>query len=87
MKQKSWQGMQPSTRKFKKLMKRERALMLKGKGAFAEAQAQLEDEAAEEFYRSFKPMRRRKKTHRRNRWSERNAEMLYNRGIKRKGKG
>ena len=82
--------MQPNTRRFKKLMKRERALMLKGKGAFAEAQAQLDEEAAEDFYKKFKGKKKRSRrppTPKHKRWARDNAEVLYNRRAKRKEKG
>ena len=51
------------SRRFNKLMKRERERMLNGKGVFKDAKRQLEDEAAEEFYRNRKPTRKRNMAH------------------------
>lgn len=64
--------------------------MLEGKGAFKDAKRQLEDEAAEEFYQKFKSKKKRKPRQyepRHKRWARHNAEVLYNRGVKRKERG
>lgn len=81
--------MQPNTQRFKKLMARERKLMLSGKGAFRDAKRQLKDDEADDFYQRFKAKPKRKHRRRqghRDRWADDNAEMLYNRSTKRKGK-
>lgn len=72
------------TRRFNKLMKRERQKMLSGKGAFKDAKRQLEEEAAEEFYKSYKPRRKRRRYGKTSHgavsdWAEDTATMLYNR--------
>lgn len=81
----------PHSRRFNKLMKRERSAMLKGKGAFRAAKQQLEDESAEEFYVHYK---KRKKPQRKKYipstdaliadWADDTATMLYNRKQRRK---
>ena len=67
-KPRQWQGesrlaMKQShqSRRFNKLMKRERERMLNGKGVFRDAKRQLEGEAAEDFYRNRKPTRKCRK--------------------------
>lgn len=83
------------TKRFQKLMDKERKLVMQGKGAFAEAQAQLDAEAAEKFYEE----------HRKNmakipraryevgteeligKWAGRVADMIYTRKKKRNNKG
>lgn len=72
------------SRRFNKLMKRERERMLNGKGVFRDAKRQLEGEAAEDFYRSRKPTRKRRKYGKTSHgavsdWAEDTATMLYNR--------
>ena len=71
-----------------KRIKRERSLMLRGKGAALEARKQLEGEEAEHFYDKQKPKRKRPKYVRTtdeetNRWADSTANMIYNRKKKR----
>ena len=72
------------SRRFNKLMKREREKMLNGKGVFKDAKRQLEDEAAEDFHRNRKPTRKRRRYDKTSHgavsdWAEDTATMLYNR--------
>ena len=72
------------SRRFNKLMKREREKMLNGKGVFKDAKRQLEDEAAEDFHRNRKPTRKRRRYDKTSYgavsdWAEDTATMLYNR--------
>lgn len=72
------------TNRYKKLIKRERAKMMSGKGAFREAKEQLDGEAAENHHRNWKPLRKRRQYSKGSRtvvsdWAEDTATMLYNR--------
>ena len=72
------------SRRFNKLMKREREKMINGKGVFKDAKRQLEDEAAEDFHRNRKPTRKRRRYDKTSYgavsdWAEDTATMLYNR--------
>lgn len=72
------------SRRFNKLMKREKFKMMNGKGVFKDAERQLEDEAAEDFYRNRKPNRKRRQYGKTSHgavsdWADDTATMLYNR--------
>lgn len=80
--------MQPHSRRFKKLMAKERKLMLQGGGAFKKAQRRLNREAEEreldDWYKGQQRSRKRKrKAQARDRWAHDTADMLYNRKHKR----
>lgn len=72
------------SRRFNKLMSREKDKMINGKGVFKDAKRQLEDEAAEDFIRNRKPTRKRRRYDKTSHgavsdWAEDTATMLYNR--------
>lgn len=80
-----------SSQRFKKLMKRERKLILRGQGALAEAQKQLDAESAEQFYEQHRTVIKSRQHPKYlpsteeliGRWATRTADMLYNRKRKR----
>lgn len=79
------------TKRFQKLMDKERKLVMQGKGAFAEAQAQLDAEAAEKFYEEHEKnmartprVRYAKSTDELiGKWASKTADIIYNRKQKR----
>ena len=84
--------MHPNSRRFKKLMAKERKLMLQGGGAFKKAQRRLQAEAerqdTEEWYKGYQRSKKRKRqVQSRDRWAGQTADMLYNRKHKKRVKG